>query len=271
MAISITLSYLAVLASWPLLRGNLRAYTLFSAYLLSGPFSIYFTTFFTEVLFVLLTVCAFSALQRSNYLAAGRFAALLSATRIVGVFFTLAMVVKAFLDHRDTGGTWRNFVPAVLRRPDIVLALVLAPLGLFAYMAFLHFSISHVQRAWGRATGNPLGFLWTALNRWPETGFWPTASQQLALAAIVGLGLTGLLAWKRYYAAALFCAICILLPMSAGMASMVRFVSALAPLALVLAVILSRSRPAFYLGLAGMLVTCYYVTLGWLDWSLALV
>src|SRR5665213_2453649 len=83
-SVSIAFSVAAALVAWPLLERNIRAYTLYCAFLLCGPFSIYFTSFLTEVLFVLLTNCIMLALRRSNYLAAGAFAALLSATRIVG-------------------------------------------------------------------------------------------------------------------------------------------------------------------------------------------
>ena len=93
--------------AWPLLGRNLRAYTLFSAFLLAGPFSIWFTTFYTEVLFLFLTVCVFAALQARRILLAGVFAALLSATRIVGVFIVFAIVIEIWLAHRAAGGSWR--------------------------------------------------------------------------------------------------------------------------------------------------------------------
>src|SRR5690606_31954564 len=65
--ISIATAYAAVIAAWPLLGRNLRAYTLYAAFMLSGPLSFYFTTFFTEVMFVLLTTLVFRFLGRSNY------------------------------------------------------------------------------------------------------------------------------------------------------------------------------------------------------------
>ena len=83
-ATSIVLSYASCLVAWQLLDRNIRAYVLYSAFLLSGPFSFYFTTFLSEPLFVFLTSCVFLALKRSSYLAAGVFSALLSATRLVG-------------------------------------------------------------------------------------------------------------------------------------------------------------------------------------------
>jgi len=273
---SLVLAYGAVLAAWPLLR-DLRAYLLYAAFVLCGPFSIYFSTFYTEVLFVLLATAGFVALQQRNYLLAALCGALLSATRIVGVFFVLAILAQAFLDHRARGGRVLDFVPAVLRRADLVLAIFLAPLGLFLYMAFLHWHIgdalafSHVQRAWAREVGNPLLYLWRGLTRFPAEGFVPTVSQQLALAAVTGLALTAILFWRRRVPAALFSLVCILVPLAAGLASMVRFMVAQPPLVLQLVELLGRSRIAIVLALAGFLVADYYFTIAWLGGYLTLV
>ena len=84
-------------------------------------------------------------------------------------------------------------------RPLVPLCLLLAPLGAFVYMAFLNWWIGdglafiHVQRAWARAYGSPVTFVWDALTDWPKTGFVPTAAQQLAVAVITGFVLAGLL------------------------------------------------------------------------------
>lgn len=96
-----------------------------------------------------------------------------------------------------------------------MLAIFIAPLGLFAYMAYLHWQIgdalafSHVQRAWGRATGSPLDYLWTALSNMPETGWLPTVSQQLGAAWLVGAAMVVVMAIRRQFGAAVFCLVCI--------------------------------------------------------------
>ena len=276
-AASIMLSGAAALVAWPLLERNLRAYTLYCAFLLCGPFSIYFTTFYTEVLFVLLTNCVFLALKRGNYLAAGGFAAFLSATRIVGVFVVFAIALQWLLDFFGRGGNWRGLPREIWRRPEIVLAVLAAPLGMFAYMAYLHFYIgdalafSHVQRAWGRVTGNPLTYVWIGLTDFPKSGFLPSANQDLALAALLGLALTVVLAVRRQYAAAAFCLVCLIVPLSAGMASILRFVAALSPVVLVLMSLLARFRIVFALALLGFIAADYVFTVGWLEEWLAVV
>lgn len=276
---SIIFSAIAALVAWPLLNRDIRAYTLYSAFLLCGPFSIYFTTFYTEVLFVLLTNCVFLALQRSNYLMAGVSAAFLSATRIVGVFAVFAIALQFWLDYRARGGTLRGLVPTLLqRRPDVLLAIAIAPLGCFAYMAYLHWFIGdalafqHVQRAWGRVAGNPLLYLSIAFTDWPKDGsWWPSTNQWLGIAAVGGLLLAGVLAWQRKWPAAVFCLICLVIPLCAGMASMLRFVVALSPIMLAAMSLLARWRWLFAVSLIAFVAADYFFTVGWLREWLALV
>lgn len=276
-ALSIGFSILAVFAAWPLLGRNLRAYTLYAAFLLCGPFSVYFTTFYTEVLFVLLTTCLLLALRRSNILLAGGIAGLLSATRIVGVFAVFAIVAQYLLDFRRRGGAWRRLPAEIWRDPAILLAVLLAPTGTFAYMAYLYrhmgdaLAFSHVQRAWGRVTGNPLLFFWQGLTATSGDGSWPAVEQWLALAALVGLALTALLFLRRRYPEAIFCLVCLIVPMVAGLASMLRFVVALSPLVLLAMELLARWKPLFLATTLGFVAADYFFTVGWLQNWLPLV
>lgn len=276
-ATSIAFSIGAVRTAWPLLGRDLYAYTLFSVFLLAGPFSIYFTTFYTEVLFLFLTVCVFAELRQRRFLLAGLLAGGLSATRIVGAFIVFAILVEVWLAHREKGGTWRDFVPAVFARPDILLGFAIAPLGLFAYMAFLHFQVGdalafqHVQRAWGRPFGLPPVFVWEALLHGPKEGWVPTPSQILGVTTILGYGLAIVLLVKRRFAMATYALVALTLPLFAGMASMLRFVSGLAPLPLLLCELLGRNRIVFAVALLAMLVGAWFGTVGWLTEYLALV
>ncbi|MER9301910.1 hypothetical protein [Mesorhizobium sp. M0496] len=277
MIASIACSYVACLVAWPLLEKNMRAYVLYCAFLLSGPFSFHFTTFLTEPLFVLLTSCVFLALKRSNYLAAGVSSALLSATRLVGVLAVFATVIQMFRQHRQQGGSVVSFPRWLLGRPDMLVAIFISPAGLFAYILFLHvtvgdgFAFLHVQRAFGRVAGNPLLFLWDGLSSVPTIGWLPTAPQWSALAAVTGLTLSVVLAARRQYGAALFCAASIILPLTTNLASMVRYVIALAPLIILIAVLLSASKLTYVLALALFLSACYFMTVAWIGGHLALV
>ena len=275
--LSIFLSIAAARVAWPLLGKDLRAYTLFSVFLLAGPFSIYFTTFFTEVLFLFLTVCVFAALRQRQFLLAGILAGLLSATRIVGVFIVFAILWEMWRSHRDAGGTWKDFVPAIVLKPDWLLALAVAPIGLFAYMFYLHtlvgdaLAFSHVQRAWGRPMGNPIVFIWNALASMPRDSWIPTPSQQLGLATLVGYALIVALIIRKRFDMAIYATIALTLPLFAGMASMLRFVAGLAPMPLMLSELLARNRWVFAVSLLVFLAGGYGTTLAWMKWVLSLV
>lgn len=274
---SILTAYAAVVVAWPLLGRSRRAYTLYAVFMLSGPLSMYFTTFFTEVMFVLLTTLVFRFLARSNYLGAGAAAALLSGTRIVGVFASLSIGVQALMDWRRSTGSWRGVIPGLLGQPKLVLALFVAPLGLFVYMAFLHYwmgdglAFSHVQRAWGRMIANPAVYLWRGLTTMPGEGQLIHNSQILALAATAGLVLTSVLAWRRQWPAVVFALLCVLIPLAAGLASMMRFMAGMAPLTITLMTILGRNRVIFALSLVALLAGAWFTTLAWLGGNIALV
>lgn len=274
--LSLLTAYAAVVAAWPLLGRSRRAYALYAAFILAGPLSMYFTTFFTEVMFVLLTTLVFRYLGRSNYLGAGLAAALLSGTRIVGAFAALAIALQGLLDYRRNAGTWRGVIGGLLGQPRLVLGILIAPLGAFAYMAFLNYWIgdglafSHVQRAWGRQIANPAFYLWQGLTTLPNEQ-WISNSQVLALAACAGLILTGVLAWRRQWPAVLFALLCIIIPLAAGLASMLRFMAGMAPLTISLMTILARNRIVFLLTLVALPLGAYFVTLAWLGGNVALV
>ena len=261
MVVSPLLTCAAALYSWPLFGGDRRAYFLFSALLLIGPFSFYFAIPYSESLFLLLTVIGFAALGRRNYLAAGLAGGLLSATRTVGVLFVFAVAAEALIELTPRG------LRGVLRRPDIVLAVLLVPLGLFAFMAWLYvatgdaLAFAHIQRAWDRASVNPVTALWAALT---SSGGQVRDAQLLGLASVAGLVLCGVLAARRQYPAALFCVLALVLSLTQGVESTLRFVAAMAPLGIVLCQMLARWRWLFWISLAAFAVLDFEFTIGWM-------
>lgn len=275
--LSIVTAYTAVVVAWPLLGRNVRAYALYAAFMLSGPVSFYFTTFFTEVMFVLLTTFVFRFLGRSNYHGAAGASALLSATRIVGVFASLSIGAKAMMDYRQEKGTWRGAIGGLLSQPKLVLAIFVSPLGFFTYVAFLNYwvgdglAFSHTQRAWGRMIDNPATYLWEGLTNWPDNGALLSNSQILALAAVTGLVVTAILAWRKQWPAVVFCLFCIVIPLAAGLASMLRFMAGMAPITITAATLLGRSRWTFVVSLLGLMIGAWFVTLAWLGGNVALV
>ncbi len=105
--------------------------------LLLFPTSFFFGSFYTESLFLALSVWSFYFARRGNYLVAGILGGVSTATRIVG----LALIPALVLEASKTG------------KKDILqktVGILLVPLGLLIYMYYLKL-----------ATGNPFEFLST--------------------------------------------------------------------------------------------------------------
>ncbi|MEO6396297.1 MAG: hypothetical protein ABIO40_10360 [Devosia sp.] len=268
------LTVAAAIVSWPLFERRLRAYFLFCFFLFLGPLSYYFTTLYTEGLFLLLTVASFVLLKQRDYITVGVTGALMSATRSTGLLIAVAIVVQALQDHLRDGGRFGDFVRSLWRRTDLMLAVALVPVGLCCFALYLYFhtgqfvgsgnglggdalAFVHIQRAWGRAFQNPFWNLWLALSSQFKSGWTLTSiSTELAfaLAAIAGFVLSAILAMRGQWAMALFCLGGVLLPLSTNTYSMIRFVVGLAPILIMASIILARWKWVYYLVLPAMLI-----------------
>ncbi len=237
---------------------NRDALIAFCVILYSGPFSFYFATGYTEALFLALTLACFLFLSKRQYVIVGILAALLSATRTVGVMMTIAILVAALQDHLRQGRSIRSFPVAALQNPQLVLGLALAPLGLFLYMSYLHYLVgdalafSHVQRAWGREMGNPLVILVSALKTKDLAQFFQAgefSERWCALWTVIGLALTGYLVWLRRLPEAVFALLAILIPLSTHVVSMPRYVIGLAPLLIVASQLIAARKISMIISL----------------------
>lgn len=129
----------ALLYLWRLARWELNAAVARRAILCLSvfPTALFFFAGYTESLFLFLTVAAFFHMRRRDWLLAGLFAGLASATRVTGILLVAPFVYEYARD--------RNFSAKYLDRG--VVGLLLAPLGLLLFMLYL-----------GRTTGDPLAF-----------------------------------------------------------------------------------------------------------------
>jgi Gpi18-like mannosyltransferase len=135
------LLYLWRLARWEI---NGRVASRAVLYIAVFPTALFFFAGYTESLFLFVTVACFFHLRRREWLLAGLFAALASATRVTGVLLLLPF----FYEYARS----RNFD---VRRVDSgVAGLLVAPLGLVAFMAYLHATVGDAmaftqsQHAW---------------------------------------------------------------------------------------------------------------------------
>ena len=93
------------------------------------PTSFYFGSIYTESLFLMLTVASIYFFRTKKYILAGILAAIASATRIVGVFIPVVFLIEMFLNRKNI---------KAMELGGKILSLVLAPLGLVAYMFYLN-------------------------------------------------------------------------------------------------------------------------------------
>jgi hypothetical protein len=268
------LTVASAIVAWPLFENKLRAYFLFCFVLFLGPFSYYFTTLYTESLFLLFTVAGFVFLKQRDYLTAGLTGAMMSATRSTGLLFAAAILIQALQDHLRDGGSLRDFFTGFWRRTDLILACALVPLGLCVFALYMYFHTGqfvgagdqpggdalawvHIQRAWGRAFQNPFSNLWIALTLQFKNG-WQlpiiTTDLSFGIAAIVGFVLCIVLAIRRQWAMAVFCLFAILLPLSTNTYSMIRFVAGLAPLLVAGSILLAHWKWVYYAVLPALLI-----------------
>lgn len=91
-----------------------------------SPFNIYFSSFYTESLFLVLSLGIWLAVFRGQWLLVGILAALLSATRPNGVMILVPLLYFVFAAFRDKS-----------LKPSMAFVL-LAPLGALSYLLFLH-------------------------------------------------------------------------------------------------------------------------------------
>lgn len=190
-----------------------------------GAYSFYFSVAYTEALFFLFVTLFFCFMRRKNYIAMGLAGAFCSATRNTGVFLVFAVAAyhtECYLREVKKPNPVGWFVNAI-RQPRLVLGVLLVPLGLFAYMAFLHFymgdglAFMHIQRAWGGTMQNPFKTLLNGITSNGSMNFY------FALFALLWLfSIWKLLkhkAWPEMVVSIVF----LLIPMSVRLQSMPRY------------------------------------------------
>ena len=141
--------------------------------------------------------------------------------------------------------------------------------SIFAVYLWFHsgdaLAFQHIQRAWGRAFANPFWNLWLTIELQFKNGNFKTISTDLAfgLAAIFGMVVSAVMAWKGKWDWAIFSLFGVLLPLSTNAYSMLRFVVGLAPVLIMSAFIFSRWKWLFYLLLPVMLILDVFLLPVW--------
>lgn len=106
------------------------------------PTSFYFGSIYTESLFLFLVLGAFYFMRKNNFIVAGVFSALASATRIFGLLLVPVLLIEAYLKFK------KREIAETGELAKMAVGILLAPFGTLLYMLFL-----------GLNFNNPLYFL----------------------------------------------------------------------------------------------------------------
>ena len=120
------------------------------------PTSYYFSTFYSEALFLLLAVSCFTAANKKRWLLAGVFSALLALTRPQGILIALPLAVL-YMQERD----WKfNAIHADVLALALPLPFLLAHSFYLDNLAQQSLVLVKAQMAWGRMPGGFFQNLW---------------------------------------------------------------------------------------------------------------
>jgi hypothetical protein len=201
-------------------------------YLAIFPMSYFFSLPMSESLYLLISAACLCAAARDRWWLAGAAGAIASATRNPGILLFPALIILY----------WQHYGFRYQRK---LWAVLLVPVGLLAYMFFLHhitgnaFAAFQIQRAWGRHFS--LNVVWP---------FWHYLTAPIMLAQpwylvgfhfIAGVGglVSGILLLKwRQWALGFYVLAGVLLPLaSSSLGSMTRYVMILFPVFVPLAIV----------------------------------
>jgi hypothetical protein len=232
-----------------------------------GVGSFYLSLPYAEALFLLLTALGFYYLHRRQYYLAILFAALMSATSALGIFFMPVILVQIFLDQAGEKKSWWEKVKAVYRshRREIITTLLAAPSGLVIFMTYLYLRVGDglawlkVHHAWHR---DLFGSLTTLKSDYSMLEIW-----WLSLSALVCLAL---ILWSlrkyRRWGELLFATMYLLAPLSSSFYSAPRYFIGCLPLVLMGADALGTLKPiprwVCFTVMAGLNIFLFY---SWLN------
>lgn len=118
------------------------------------PSSFFLVSLYNESLFLSLILACFLASKNKNWILAGIVAGLAGATRVVGIFSFLIILIEA----------WQIYRKKFLKNWKVIISLILSSLGLLAYMLFLKIEFNdflyflNVQNEFGAGRQSKLVF-----------------------------------------------------------------------------------------------------------------
>ncbi len=203
-------------------------------FLFAVPSSFYFSLPYTESVFAVLTMTILWLLRQETLPGAAAVAAVLSAVKVTGIVFT-PIIAARYLARIGAAWRRRDRAAMVAEVQRAVLPIAIAPLGLFLYMAYLYhhvgdaFGFIHIQRAWGRSGADMVSGFIDGLFAFDLNMVFSHRDESTtlnALAALCGLAVCFRLWRLGLMTECLFLTAGVLLPVSHGLASVIRYVFA---------------------------------------------
>jgi hypothetical protein len=203
------------------------------------PLSYFYSIPMTESLFLLLTVISFYMAKRNQWVTAGAFGALASATRVTGVVLLPSLVILYWQRHRLDP---RN-------ASFYGLGLLVIPVGLLAYMFYSWsmtgnlWAFKDAQAGWSRQTGFFLTPLFNYVLNAAEVAVpWNFLSLNFA-AAVLTFVCVYLLIRRREWSLAVYAFLTIVIPLSSNtLQSVGRYTIVIFPIYIALASIENSRR-----------------------------
>lgn len=230
-----------------------------------SPMSVYSSVPLAESVANLLSIGAVYAAYRGRWLVCGFAMALASASRPHWLLIVLPVLIIAM---RQVG--FREFFQ-VYKHIRIWFALALAPVGICLHSLYLYsivgdaLAFSNVQVAWSRSMEDwPINYYDHFKWYWDIGFFWRPIF--LASAGIIGLCTAGYLAVRKFFPEAIFLGVIAILTVGTSLGSLPRYLLALWPTYLALALIL-RNKPRTTVTLAIVFLALLPIyTIAWISW-----
>lgn len=214
--------------------------------LLLTPAAPFYTAFYSESLFLFLSLLSYYCARRGRWACSGVAGALLTATRSNGIVLLPALLWEAWQQG--------NIFARGKAAPRWRLAwLALVPLGLASYMTYLHFRFGDplaflkAQAAWGRHLAPPWTSLFQAMHVYDQA----YARLFVGSAVVAILALIAAIRVRLRTSMLIYATLMLLLALSSNLLeSFPRYMSAVFPLYIGLAVFTDRSESLFTAAIA---------------------
>jgi len=237
------------------------------------PTSFFFSTAYTESLFLLLSLAAAWACHQKQWTKASIFAALASATRAQGVLLIFLITLEWAQSHRwylsqiRQEQTWKNLYKAIRSDSKAVFSFLLIPSGLIFYMLYLQlafnnpFAFNDALKAWGRQTVGPVAAIISAItitfSGKVELSILPYYRLLEIAVFLIGLGLCILVYRRMGLGYALYCLTSIWVSASGLIQGQLRYLIVLFPLFMVVAASAKPRFNKFYLYMCFILLPLF--------------